>query len=139
MLVIGEPRPPPTWPAPSRSPAPRGSTPVSWLSAAATPADIDRAAVIVLNDAPPPTGAAARALDAAVKRGTGLLLVLGERASWPQGAPDLLPGTLGATADRLETRGGTLGFVDLSHPVFEVFKTPRSGDLTAARVFRYRS
>jgi hypothetical protein len=107
-------------------------------AAAATPADIDRAAVIVLNDVAPPAGAAARALDAAVKRGTGLLLVLGERASWPQGAPDLLPGTLGATADRFETRGGTLGFVDLSHPVFEVFKTPRSGDLSAARVFRYR-
>jgi len=107
-------------------------------SAAVAPADIDRAAVIVLNDVPPPTGAAARALDAAVKRGTGLLLVLGEGASWPQGAPDLLPGTLGATADRMETRGGTLGFVDLSHPVFEVFKTPRSGDLSAARVFRYR-
>jgi Mg-chelatase subunit ChlD len=107
-------------------------------AAVATPADIDRAAVIVLNDAAPPGGAAGRALDAAVKRGTGLLLVLGERASWPQGAPDLLPGTLGGIADRLETRGGTLGFVDLSHPVFEVFKTARSGDLAAARVFRYR-
>ena len=102
------------------------------------PADIDRAAVVVLNDVPAPAGAAGRALEAAVTRGTGLLVVLGERAAWPQGAPDLLPGTLGAAADRYETRGGMLGFVELTHPVFEVFRTPRSGDLTAARVFRYR-
>ena len=104
-----------------------------------SPPDIERAAVIVLNDAAPAVGAASRALDAAVNRGAGLLLALGERVSWGDGAPDLLPGTPGAVADRRETRGGTLGYVDLAHPVFEVFKTPRSGDLTAARVFRYRA
>ena len=36
-------------------------------------------------------------------------------------------------------RGGTLGFLDYSHPVFEVFKAPRSGDFSVARIFRYRS
>ena len=36
-------------------------------------------------------------------------------------------------------RGGTLGFLDYSHPVFEVFKAPRSGDFSGARIFRYRS
>ena len=54
------------------------------------------------------------------------------------GSPDLLPGALGAAADRAGTLGGTLGFVDYSHPVFEIFARPHSGDLTAARVFRYR-
>lgn len=103
-----------------------------------SPGEIDRAAVIVLNDAPLPSGAGARALEAAVNRGTGLLVVLGERSSWGQAAPDLLPGTLGATADRRDGRGGTLGYVDRSHPVFEIFKNPRSGDLSAARVFRFR-
>ena len=107
-------------------------------AASVTPADIERASVIVLNDVAPPAGESGRALHAAVNRGAGLLLVLGEHAAWPEGAPDLLPGILGATADRLDNRGGTLGFVDLTHPVFEVFRTPRSGDLTAARVFRYR-
>ena len=36
------------------------------------------------------------------------------------------------------TTGGALGFVDYGHPVFEVFAAPRSGDLTGARMFRYR-
>jgi hypothetical protein len=35
-------------------------------------------------------------------------------------------------------RGGTLGYVDYSHPVFELFRAPQSGDLTAVRVYRYR-
>ncbi len=106
--------------------------------ARATAADVDRATVIVLNDTPPPVGAAGRALERAVGRGAGLLVVLGERSAWGDEAPDLLPGALGATADRREPRGGSLGQVDRSHPVFEVFRTPRSGDLTAARIFRFR-
>jgi hypothetical protein len=32
-----------------------------------------------------------------------------------------------------------VGYVDYSHPAFEIFRTPRSGDVTAARVFRYRA
>ena len=52
---------------------------------------------------------------------------------------NLLPGKLGAAVDRTSGRGATLGFRDYSHPVFEVFKAPRSGDFSAARVFRYRA
>jgi hypothetical protein len=103
-----------------------------------TPAQVASAAVIVLNDTPPPAGAAGRALEARVRAGGGLLAVLGDRAAWPDGAPDLLPGRLGAVVDRAGTRGGMLGFVEYSHPVFELFNQPRSGDLTAARVYRYR-
>jgi hypothetical protein len=103
-----------------------------------TPADLAAAAVIVLNDTRPPSGAAGRALEASIRGGTGLFVALGDRSAWPEDAPDLLPGVLGAPADRSGTRGGTLGFIDYSHPVFEIFNTPRSGDLTAARVFRYR-
>jgi hypothetical protein len=40
--------------------------------------------------------------------------------------------------DRSGTTGGALGYVDYGHPVFEIFAAPRSGDLTAARMFRYR-
>src|SRR6185295_179763 len=50
-----------------------------------------------------------------------------------------LPGRLGATIDRTTGRSGSLGYLDYSHPVFEVFKAPRSGDFSAAHVFRYRA
>ena len=61
----------------------------------------------------------------------------GERTAWPQDDPGLLPGRVGSPADR-DGRGGSLGFVDYSHPVFEVFNAPRSGDVTTARFFRFR-
>jgi len=102
------------------------------------PAAIASAAVIVLNDVRPPSDAAARALEQAVKNGAGLLVALGERSAWQTDDPGLLPGSLGLVTDRSGTRGGTLGYVDYSHPVFEIFSAPRSGDLTAARVFKYR-
>ena len=31
-------------------------------------------------------------------------------------------------------RGGTIGYRDYSHPIFEIFKAPRSGDFSAARI-----
>jgi hypothetical protein len=74
-----------------------------------------------------------------VEHGGGLLVVSGDRATWPQGEADLLPGRFGATVDRTTGRSGSLGYLDYSHPVFEVFKAPRSGDFSAAHVFRYRA
>jgi hypothetical protein len=103
------------------------------------PEEIAAAAVIVLNDSRVPSGAAGRALASAVNAGAGLLVLLGERSDWSSDDPDLLPGRLGAAVDRSGTSGGTLGSIDFSHPVFEVFSSPRSGDLTAARIFRYRT
>src|SRR6185295_6045395 len=50
-----------------------------------------------------------------------------------------LPGKFGATVDRTTGRSGSLGYLDYSHPIFEVFKAPRSGDFSAAHVFRYRA
>jgi hypothetical protein len=108
-------------------------------ASSATPTAINGAEILILNDSPPPAGAAGVALDARVRAGAGLLVALGERSAWPEDAPDLLPGTLGSVVDRSGTRGQTLGFVDYSHPIFEVFKAPRSGDLSAARVYRYRT
>jgi hypothetical protein len=49
-----------------------------------------------------------------------------------------MPGTLGASVDRTQGRGATLGFIDHSHFVFEIFKAPRSGDFSAAQIYRYR-
>jgi hypothetical protein len=100
---------------------------------------LDQRAVVVLNDAVIPPGISEDVLRRFVERGGGLLVALGERSTWPAGDMSLLPGKLGATVDRTGGRGATLGFRDSSHPIFEVFKAPRSGDFSAARVFRYRS
>jgi hypothetical protein len=96
------------------------------------PEDVAAASIIVLNDR-------GRALASAVSAGAGLFVLLGERSDWSSDDPDLLPGRLGAAVDRSGTSGGTLGSIDFSHPVFEIFSSPRSGDLTAARIFRYRT
>ena len=95
------------------------------------------AGVIVLNDVGLPGGPIGAAITRFVEAGGGLWVVLGERVRWSGDDLALLPGTFDQPADR-DGRGGALGFVDYSHPVFEVFSTPRSGDLTAPRFYRYR-
>ena len=104
-----------------------------------TPAAFDKRAVVILNDTMFPPAGGGGALKKFLQRGGGLLVVAGDRATWPQGEAELLPGRLGATVDRTSGRSGSLGFLDYSHPVFEVFKAPRSGDFSAAHVFRYRA
>ena len=102
------------------------------------PATYDKRSVVILNDTPfPPTGGSA--LKRLVEHGSGLLVIAGDHTTWPATEADLLPGRLGAAVDRTSGRSGSLGFLDYSHPVFEVFKAPRSGDFSAAHFFRYRS
>ena len=102
-----------------------------------TTADVAAAGVVVLNDVGLPSGQIGGAITRFVESGGGLWIVLGERIRWPGDDLDLLPGTFDEPADR-DGRGGTLGVIDFSHPVFEVFSSPRSGDLTTPRFFRYR-
>ena len=109
----------------------------STTLAAFEAADLDDRQVVVLNDVGAPPGDAGRALADWVAAGGGLLVAAGERSAWPAGAPDLLPGDVGSPQDRAG-RGGALGYVDYTHPIFEVFAAPRSGDVTTARFFRYR-
>ena len=104
-----------------------------------TAADLDGRSVIVINDVRPPRGGTGQRLRTFVENGGGLLVVLGERSSWPADGLDLLPGSFGAPANLSGSRGGSLGYIDYSHPVFELFSAPRSGDLLSARVFRYRT
>jgi hypothetical protein len=120
-----------------------GNTPAFQIetvpAARVTPQMLERRSVVILNDTILPPGLAGGALKRYVERGGGLLVVFGEHTVWPQGEGDLLPGVLGTVVDRMDGRGGTIGFRDYSHPVFEVFKAPRSGDFSAARVLRYRA
>ena len=103
-----------------------------------TPDMLDKAAVVVLNGVPVPNAIAGGALKRYVERGGGLLVVFGERTTWPAGDADLLPGAIGGAVDRVSDQAGTLGFLDRSHNVFEIFKAPRSGDFSAAHIYRYR-
>ena len=120
-----------------------GTTPVFQVEVTSasrlTPAALDKRAVVILNDTMFPPAGGGGALKKFLERGGGLLVVGGDRATWPQGEAELLPGKFGATVDRTTGRSGSLGYLDYSHPVFEVFKAPRSGDFSAAHVFRYRS
>src|SRR3954469_667361 len=111
------------------------TTTASRLTAAA----LDKRAVVILNDTAFPAAAGGNTLRRYLERGGGLLVATGDHTSWPQGEAALLPGRLGATIDRTSARSGALGYLDYSHPVFEVFKAPRSGDFSAAHVFRYRA
>ncbi|HWV56501.1 MAG TPA: VWA domain-containing protein [Longimicrobiales bacterium] len=95
--------------------------------------DLNGRAVVVLNDVGVPGGELGNALREFVRGGGGLLTILGGRV---REASDLIPGTFGNAVDR--GSGAVLASVDYSHPVFELFAAPRSGDLAAARFFRYR-
>jgi hypothetical protein len=120
-----------------------GTTPVFKVetvpAARVSPSTLDRRAVVVLNDAMLPPGLAGGELKKFVERGGGLLVVFGNNSSWPASEADLLPGKLGGTVERSNARGGTIVIRDYSHRVFDVFKAPRSGDFSAARVDRYRA
>jgi hypothetical protein len=105
------------------------------------PDDLRPGMLVVLNDAPPPRGVAARRLREFVEAGGGLLVVLADQsapAAWQGEAVSLLPGPFGAAVDRSADWGATLAYLDYGHPVFELFRGPHSGDFSSARFFRYR-
>jgi aerotolerance regulator-like protein/VWA domain-containing protein len=107
-------------------------------SSTVTEDDLDEYALIVLNDAPFPTGASGERMRRFVENGGGLLVTLGDRARWTDALTDLLPGRFGGATDN--SRGGSarLGYLDYSHPIFEIFSGPRSGDFSRSRFFRTR-
>jgi hypothetical protein len=98
--------------------------------------------LILINDSDLPGGELGRRLVEYVQNGGGLLVALGDRSAprdRPAYASTLLPATADAPIDRSADRGGTLGYIDRSHPIFELFSAPRSGDFSTPRFFRYRS
>ncbi len=103
-----------------------------------TASGLRETSVVVVNDRAVPGGNSAAALRSFVEEGGGLLVVMGERIRWPSELSDLLPGTFTGPVDRADGRGGRLGQLDYDHPVFEIFRGPRSGDFSGARFYRSR-
>lgn len=104
-----------------------------------TPASLERRALVVLNDTTAIPTALGDALSRFVEQGGGLLVAVALRTPWTGETP-LLPGKLGGPVNRLrDGASGTLGFLDYSHKIFEIFKDPRNGNFTNARFFQYRS
>lgn len=99
-------------------------------------ADLDRHRVVILNDAA--ALSSGDVLKQFVAQGGGLFVILGERANWGTDSNDLLPGVPANVVDR-PGRGGSLAELDYSHPILEIFKAPRSGNLSTGRFFRYRA
>jgi hypothetical protein len=101
-------------------------------------ADIQTASVVILNDVQVPDAAAIR-LARFVNAGGGLLVAAGPHASWPAKGADVLPALPAAVVDRTTGTPSRLGALEYGHPIFDLFRAPRSGDFSAARFYGYRS
>jgi hypothetical protein len=101
-------------------------------------ADARQAGVVILNDIQTPDELADR-LARFVREGGGLLIATGPQATWPARLADVVPAVPGDLVDRTGTTPSRLGALEYSHPVFELFRAPRSGDFSAARFYGYRA
>ncbi len=106
--------------------------------ASLTDADLRAADLVVLNDVQVTDPDAAR-LRRFVNDGGGLLVAAGPHATWPSGAKDVLPALPGSAVDRSSGTPLRLGALEYSHPVFDLFRAPRSGDFSAPRFYGYRA
>jgi hypothetical protein len=104
---------------------------------AVTDTDLARASVVIVNDVEV-TGSLGRRLQAFVERGGGLFVAFGPRATWASDV-DVLPGLAQAPVDRTRGDAARVGALEYTHPVFEPFRAPRSGDFAAARIYGYRT
>ena len=100
-------------------------------------ADFRQAAVVLVNDVQMPDELADR-LARFVAAGGGLFIAAGPHATWPAQSAETVPGLPGDLVDRTMTPPSRLGGLEYSHPVFELFRAPRTGDFSAARFYGYR-
>lgn len=100
-------------------------------------ADLQRAEAVIVNDVVVSAGLGRR-LATVLERGGGLFVAAGPRAVWPSEV-DLLPGTIAAMTDRSRGAEARMGALEFAHPVFEVFRAPRSGDFSTVRFYGYRT
>lgn len=109
---------------------------VSRRADAVSDDDLRRSAVVILNDAEV-TAVLGRRLARFVEQGGGLFVATGSRATWPADV-DLLPASIGPPVDRTRGDAARVGGIEYAHPVFSVFRTPRSGDFSSIPVYGYR-
>ena len=105
------------------------------------PAWLASASAVILNDANVTDPGRASALAEWVGAGGALFVALGANAEpgqWAAPAAALLGGVSGGVEDRTAAGGIRVASLDYDHPIFEVFATPRSGDFSEARFFRFR-
>ena len=103
-----------------------------------TDADARASGVVILNDVPV-TASAAERLGRFVAAGGGLFAIAGPRADWPEKGADVLPALPAGTVDRASGTSARLGALEYGHPIFDVFRAPRSGDFSAAQFYGYRA
>jgi aerotolerance regulator-like protein/VWA domain-containing protein len=105
-----------------------------------TPDVLQRASVVIVNDAPIAQFTADR-LGAFVAKGGGVLVALGDHGAWPvsTGPGDILPAAPGQAVDRATGPPARLGALEYAHAIFEPFRAPRSGDFSGARFYTYRA
>jgi Aerotolerance regulator N-terminal/von Willebrand factor type A domain len=101
-------------------------------------ADARAAAVVILNDVQVSDELADR-LARFASSGGGLLMAAGPHATWPSHAASVVPALPGDVVDRTTVQPSRLGGLEYGHPVFELFRAPRSGDFSAARFYGYRA
>ncbi len=104
-----------------------------------TAASLERRSVVILHNATWLATEADAALRRFVEQGGGLLVVLADRTPWNGPEFPLLAGRPGNPVDRLGMGGGTLGFLDYSHPILDEFKDPRNGNFSNIRFLKYRA
>ena len=100
--------------------------------------DLQPGSIVVLNDAQVSTGTAER-LGKFVERGGGLLVIAGQRGSWPQERAAVVPAVPGEAVDKSRGQAARLVGLEYGHPVFEPFRAPRSGDFSPARFYGFRA
>jgi len=117
--------------------APRFET-VARPADAVSADDLQSANLVVVNDVQVPASLAER-LNGFVERGGGLLIVAGQRGTWPEARAAGVPALPTDAVDRSRGQPARLVGLEYGHPVFEPFRTPRSGDFSAARFYGYRA
>jgi hypothetical protein len=107
--------------------------PIARLTSAA----LEHRSAVILNDLGPLTDETTRLLSRFVEQGGGLFVVMAERTAWGSAGSPLLPGTPGPIVDRPAVQATMAP--EYSHPIFELFRQPHSGDFTSVRFYRYRT
>jgi hypothetical protein len=100
--------------------------------------DLQAAGIVILNDVTV-TGSTADRLGRFVQRGGGLLVVSGQRGTWPQEHASVVPAMPAEAVDRTKGQPARLVALEYGHAIFDPFRTPRSGDFSAARFYGYRA